>query len=1788
MQDSLKYLLLSDVLSAMEAQHQAYGIDKHLQIQELWRKLPDDLPLEEYKTFLVPVLATNKQEQKYLYQLFEESLKRVSAFEKTEAKPAETKVDEVAWWKNVIAALVVGLLLFLAYQAYKYLNPVIEHKTERYPVSVEQNTERVIQLSLRTDTLSDISFTNGQKVGDTTFAHYYIDPDSYEFHIEAKDTFSRSSFEVCLRFVYSQPPIDTICYDITVFESKKEEEKPEYAELEEQELPYPHKIEQLSVNQDQLARADYWRKNAWWIKTLLILLVGAILWAIIKWREKRDRQLIAEIESKDQAPYVWNIELEEDKRLSLNESFMLALRRLRKRREEEIYHLDVAQTVDATIKNAGLVNFQYSQATRPPEYLLLIDRKNRNDHRAALFDQISQTFKDNDVLVERYFFDGDVRTCYNKKHPWGIGLKDLQHLYHNSRLLIVSDGYRLLNPMNGKLARWTKIFNSWKHTAILSPLPLDKWGRKEQQLRQLFQVMPNSIQGLKATLEQFDSLEAKDQETVLGQIEDAPKAPITVQGNIIETLQKTFKREPKLVDWVAACAVYPSLHWDLTLHFGKTLSTEDHQLLSLENLQELTRLPWFVEGKFPDAVREELLVYLKNTGQDNFFRKTLHEALDKAPKPEENSVASEEYRMNVVLNEWLFTKDKAKKKELEEEFARYLAAGNDPDFVVFKYLDRESSILDTPIPDSWRQYISGEQLSVWRSEIWPWALLAWSVFTGFTIFYSPKFDLCPEDVVEYRGQTLCLDKPWKKVAHLEFLTLDQIYAGKPEAADQLMIDNGGFLSTNKYEADTFYRNVAMGFYNQGAKLHNEFYEFEAENEENIVLPDSICRYFEYASSTDSLSALAKDMSVYSAVKGNMIIYQGLAKCRGEEDLNIPQFIAENKNRAIYEMNKGKVPASVILAQMLRCYLLNGESIISETNNPLCIRCKNRNQVNDSCYEVYSNQEEAFQDYKEITDGLFIRPNEDYKSWVRTIANSGYSSEVNYEQTLIRILERYDLSQYDEANANSTIETVQVGDQTWTAKNLNIVTPNSWCYDDDPDYCEQYGRLYTQEAAQLACQSLGEGWRLPRAEEWLYVISRFGGYYDWESGENIGSPSASYADLIEGGNSGLNLTIAGFKMEEYSFRNLAANGNYWTSENRTENTGWNINLNLEEQIVTLAYNPPEWGFSCRCVKRGEGSSSIQQRPEQTELEIFTQAGRVGLRDQEGRMVVKPIYNNIELDSTSQLYRVQAATRGGLQMGYINRTGRVVIPIEYQSLGFLQDGLILAGKNRFGYLDAFGNVVIDFEYEQATDFKGGVAQVMKRNGNQVSEYSINTNGNCVENCPEVVVSSRNGIFYVKEGQVGNGTSWDNSTGNLQAVLKTARSGDQIWVAAGTYYPTADGNREIAFEIPNGVKMYGGFTGNERQLNSRDWNRNRTTLSGSIGGSAADDNSYTVVITRGVSRNTIIDGFRIVGGNANAQTTDTNPTTCGGGWFNDGSERESNPTIMNCYFARNLANNGAAFYNYGFTKANTFFEGCDFVSNKAIFDGGAVYNDGRTGEANPEFGNCTFISNQANYGGAILNNCGSRGASPVISNCTFSKNQAIIIGNSIHPIKTGKTPCEAILKGNIFDDDPNEDSSVIDPRDGQIYRTVTIGNQTWLAQNMNITLENSWCYDNDPKNCETYGRLYNWEAAKQACDGLGDGWHLPSDKEWDTLVDSYGGKDEAYQSLIEGGESKFRALLGGFRYSAGKFAGLTEHGPYWSATESAVRNALYFRFHSGDIRIYRNTVEKLDAHSCRCVKD
>ena len=169
--------------------------------------------------------------------------------------------------------------------------------------------------------------------------------------------------------------------------------------------------------------------------------------------------------------------------------------------------------------------------------------------------------------------------------------------------------------------------------------------------------------------------------------------------------------------------------------------------------------------------------------------------------------------------------------------------------------------------------------------------------------------------------------------------------------------------------------------------------------------------------------------------------------------------------------------------------------------------------------------------------------------------------------------------------------------------------------------------------------------------------------------------------------------------------------------------------------------------------------------------------------------------------------------------------------------------------------------------------------------------------------------------------------------------------------------------------------------------------------------------------------------------------------------------------------------------------------------------------------------------------------------------------------------------------------------DPRDGKKYKTVKIGNQTWMAENLNYATSDSKCYDNNPANCAKYGRLYSWDEARKTCP---KDWHLPNKKEWEALVNLAGGDNAAGKKLksIGGWDGKddgtdeygFSALPGGGGNPDDRFSLVGKVGIWWSASD--IENKSGFAYSQGmnfgnDIAGWLHNV-KSSLYSVRCVQD
>ena len=316
----------------------------------------------------------------------------------------------------------------------------------------------------------------------------------------------------------------------------------------------------------------------------------------------------------------------------------------------------------------------------------------------------------------------------------------------------------------------------------------------------------------------------------------------------------------------------------------------------------------------------------------------------------------------------------------------------------------------------------------------------------------------------------------------------------------------------------------------------------------------------------------------------------------------------------------------------------------------------------------------------------------------------------------------------------------------------------------------------------------------------------------------------------------------------------------------------------------------------------------------------------------------------------------------------------------------------------------------------------------------------------------------VFFVDADATGTntGTTWTNAFTDLQEALAAALSGDEIWVAEGTYKPiipadsanVTDVERNARFQLRNGVGLYGGFAGTETSRDERDISAHPTILSGDLLGNDNDvidpdeptraENSWHVVKagdpnTGPVNAATVLDGFMIAGGNANELPPNTDDT--GGGLFIVGSLGAfSEPTVRNVVLTANTARFGGG-------------AGCSFSAptfSRVVFTGNAVSGE-LTGDGGgmqnlfcaSTLRNVRFHDNTAaQFGGGLMNNRGTtlmngvtfigntadRGGgmynlddNAVVVNAVFFSNVAEVSGGGMYNDDSPTAVMNAVFSGN-----------------------------------------------------------------------------------------------------------------------------------------------------------------------------
>ncbi|MEY4926075.1 MAG: hypothetical protein RI894_511, partial [Bacteroidota bacterium] len=297
-------------------------------------------------------------------------------------------------------------------------------------------------------------------------------------------------------------------------------------------------------------------------------------------------------------------------------------------------------------------------------------------------------------------------------------------------------------------------------------------------------------------------------------------------------------------------------------------------------------------------------------------------------------------------------------------------------------------------------------------------------------------------------------------------------------------------------------------------------------------------------------------------------------------------------------------------------------------------------------------------------------------------------------------------------------------------------------------------------------------------------------------------------------------------------------------------------------------------------------------------------------------------------------------------------------------------------------------------------------------------------------------------------GNGMSWANASSLAIVLDSLAHAGDEVWVKQGRHKPVFDYSRKPApqdprtkqFTLPDGVRLYGGFAGNETLRTQRNWRTNITTLSGDLNGNDGAnfannaENVYHILLSVDSHLLTTLDGFSVSGGNADGSNTGyqvgntwvagengagifaltsamtienclfkSNKTIGSGGAL---SLEGSGLTMKNCEFSNNKAGYGGAISSNN--SSNSTINRCVFQGNVSNYEGGALEN---YINSSPTVTNCLFINNTSLAGGAIEN----YSSAPTITNCTFTANNSQSGTGVYSQVSSAPTITNCIFWGN-----------------------------------------------------------------------------------------------------------------------------------------------------------------------------
>ena len=364
-----------------------------------------------------------------------------------------------------------------------------------------------------------------------------------------------------------------------------------------------------------------------------------------------------------------------------------SLRQLRFMTETQRRSFDLAGSIKQLSKRGELDEPRYCFSRKHTEYLIIVEQNAVRNHLAAFVQNIYATMLANNVDVMLYTYETDPRVLYAANAQSETTLRQLAGLHHDAVLLYFGGNELWQNSETLQIYNWTDVFKQWERRYWFPTKSPEQWDLYEQAGSSIFpHILPTSFDGLQ-TLSQHMAFSDNDQHVSLGFWEQHLDYNLTAINTRLPLDTVALFFTPLMRTWIAACAVYPEINWDLTLELGRLLSTERSNLCHAEAISQLLRLDWFRKGHIPPELRYELLqkwitpnrvIQIHAHIAELMRNDTRYEILSKFPA----------FRMQLDLHELMGENDNEKRQQKAEALIKDLKAGRQADFVSLQYINQ--------------------------------------------------------------------------------------------------------------------------------------------------------------------------------------------------------------------------------------------------------------------------------------------------------------------------------------------------------------------------------------------------------------------------------------------------------------------------------------------------------------------------------------------------------------------------------------------------------------------------------------------------------------------------------------------------------------------------------------------------------------------------------------------------------------------------------------------------------------------------------------------------------------------------------------------------------------------------------------------------------------------------------------------------------------------------------------------------------------------------------------------